>query len=127
MEKEQFESDHSVPPVAIMLSTLDTQNYTIIIVATDNGMPEPLNTTADVTIAVVSPDNFHNPVLNQTSYSATVNENRPPGDVIVEFTVFDSDQTGPASQIGQLYLISSDAQFFRAEITGPNTGRIITK
>ena len=103
------------------------QNYTITAVATDNGMPEPLNTTVDVTIAVVSPDNFYNPILNQTSYAATVNENQLPGDVIVWFTVFDSDQQGPASRIGQLFLIGSDAQFFVAEITGTNRGQIRTK
>ena len=103
------------------------QAYTITIVATDNGMPEPLNTTVDVTITVESPDNFYNPILNQTSYVATVDENRSPGDVIVWFTVFDSDQQGPASQIGQLFLIGSNAQFFIAEITGSNNGRIRTK
>ena len=90
-------------------------------------MPEPLNATADVTITVVSPDNFYNPILNQSRYAVTINENQLPGDVIVWFTVFDSDQVGPASEIGQLFLIGSDAQFFIAEITGTNTGQIRTK
>ncbi len=99
----------------------------ITVVATDNGMPEPLNATVDVTITVVSPDNFYNPILNQTRYTATLNENQLPGNVIVWFTVFDSDQDGPASEIGQLFLIGSDAQFFIAEITGTNTGQIRTK
>ena len=103
------------------------QVYAITVVATDNGMPEPLNATVDVMITVVSPDNFYNPILNQTRYSATVNENQLPGDIIVSFLVFDSDQQGPASRIGQLFLIGSDAQFFIAEITGDNTGQIRTK
>ena len=99
----------------------------ITVVATDDGMPEPMNATVDVTITVVSPDNFYNPILNQTRYTATVNENQPPGNVIVSFMVFDSDPQGPASEIGQLFLIGSDARFFIAEITGTNTGQIRTK
>ena len=80
-----------------------------------------------MTITVVSPDNFYNPILNQTSYTATVDENSTPGDVIISFRVFDSDEAGPAAQIGQLHFIGSDTQFFVAEITGPNTGQIRTK
>ena len=101
--------------------------YTIKVVAMDNGMPESLDAAVDVTITVVSPDNFYNPILNQTRYTATVDENRLPGDDIVWFTVFDSDQQGPASEIGRLFLIGSDAQFFIANITGTDTGLIRTK
>lgn len=75
---------------------------------------------------MVSPDNFYNPILNQTSYTGAVDENSLPGIVVVWFTVFDSDE-GPASQIGQLHFIGSDTQYFVAEITGPNTGLIRTK
>ena len=112
----------------IVLCTVSPlQSYIITVVATDNGRPEPFNASVEVTITVESPDNFYTPILNQTSYTATVSENRPPGDVVVSFTVDDSDEEGPASQIGQLFLIGSDAQFFVAEITGPHTGQIRTK
>ena len=97
------------------------------VVATDNGMPEPFNATVNVIVTVVSPDNFFNPVLNQTVYTATVDENRAPGEVIISFTVDDDDEPGPAAEIGQLLFFGSDTQFFVAEITGPNTGQIRTK
>lgn len=103
------------------------QTYIVTVVATDNGRPQSLNATVNVTISVVSPDNYFNPILNQTSYTATINENRSPGDVIVSFTVFDSDEPGPAAEIGQLLFIGSDTQYFVGEVTGPNTGRIRTK
>lgn len=90
-------------------------------------MPEPLNDTATVTVTVVSPDNFYNPRLDQDSYTATVNENSLPGDVVISFTVDDDDEPGPAAEIGELLFIGSDTQFFIAEITGPHTGQIRTK
>ena len=106
---------------------MQSRSYVVTVVATDNGMPEPFNTTVDVVVTVVMPDNHFNPVLNQTSYTATVDENRPPGDVIISFTVEDNDEPGPAAEIGQLVFLGGDAQFFVAEITGPNSGQIRTK
>ena len=96
-------------------------------VATDNGSPQNFNSTVEVIITVLSPDNQFSPVLNAPSYTGEVDENRAPGDVIVSFTVTDGDQFGPASQIGRLDLLGGDADLFVAEITGSNSGVIRTK
>lgn len=111
----------------LILSPPQNTTYTITVVATDNGRPETHNNTAVVTIVVFSPDNHFNPVLDRTSYTGRVDENDPAPVTVVQFTVTDEDQVGPASEISSLTLQGSDAQFFEAVQTGPNSGEIRTK
>ena len=100
--------------------------YTFTVVATDNGQPETRNSTVEVVIIVFSPDNHFNPVLTQASYVGSVRENDPAPVTVVSFTVTDEDEVGPASEIGSVTLQGSDAQFFEALKTGPNSGEIRT-
>ena len=102
-------------------------NYTVTVVATDNGLPENFNATATITVFVYSPDNFFSPVFDQPSYSGVVDEDTPAGFDAVSFTVTDGDQVGPAAEIGRIILSGVDAELFETEITGPNSGTISTK
>ncbi len=111
-----------------------TQNetYVFTVIASDNGKPESFNSTAEVTLVVFSPDNHFNPVLNQTIYEATVDENDgdpgPQEQVVVYFSVSDEDLVGPASQIGEIELIGVDAVYFTVEQIGTtNSGVVKTK
>ena len=95
-------------------------------VATDNGKPENFNTTTTLTVSVFSPDNFFSPVLDRDNYDVTVNENTPAGEIAFRFTMTDGDQVGPAAQLNRVILTGSDTEFFKAEITGPNSGVVRT-
>ncbi len=97
------------------------------VVATDNGQPEPFNATAQVTIMVFSPENFFDPVLDQTAYNVTLDENRAAGSVVLAFTVTDADRSGPAAEVGTATILGSDAQFFSVNVTSPNSGIITSK
>ena len=55
-----------------------------------------------------------------------MNENVPAGEVALMFTMTDGDQVGPAAQLNRVILAGSDTEFFKAEITGPNSGIIRT-
>ena len=93
---------------------------------TDNGVPSPRNGTAIVNITVSPQDNFVTPVLDQSTYAATVREGSGIGTPVLQFTVTDSDN-GPASEIGEIIILGVDAQFFTAERTGPQSGEIRSK
>ena len=95
-------------------------------VATDNGVPENRNGTALVTVTVFSADNFFSPVLDQTSYEAEIAEGSGPGTVVFQFQIEDGDRVGPAAELGNVFLIGGDAEFFNFSITGPTTGEILT-
>lgn len=76
---------------------------------------------------IVSPDNFFRPELDQSNYMVRLDENEPTGSVVLMFTMSDADRFGPASQIGQIFILGSDAQFFNASATGLNSGVILSK
>ena len=95
-------------------------------VATDNGVPENRNGTAQVTVFVFSPDNYFPPVLDQTSYEANLTEGSGPGTFVLQFTIEDGDRVGQAAEIGNVLLIGGDAELFTFSITGPTTGEILT-
>ena len=101
-------------------------NFTITVVATDSGRPEPFNSTAVVTIISNPPDNFFSPELDQDSYTASLRENSAAGTVVLDFTVTDGDE-GPASEIGTATIFGADAAFFTVMVTGPNSGQIRSK
>ena len=103
------------------------QNFTFTVTAMDNGKPEPFTGSAEVTIMVFSRENDFNPVLDQERYVATVNENEPNGTSVLTFNVFDSDPIGPSSEIGEITLFGTDAQFFAVRKTDSNSGEIVTK
>lgn len=96
------------------------------VVATDNGLPLPFNSTATVNITVSPADNFFSPELDQPSYSATLAEDNGIGTLVLQFTVSDSDR-GRASEIGQIIFLGTDSQFFTAVRMGPNSGEIRSK
>ncbi len=102
------------------------------VVAMDNGYPESNNATVMVTIEVFTPDNHFNPVLNQTTYEASVDENdqdSTPGEqVVLYFSATDEDRTGsPANRLREAELIGVDAIYFTVELTGSNSGVVKTK
>ena len=107
-------------------TSLQNATYTITVVATDNGQPKNFNSTTSLVIIVFPPDNFFSPVLDETTYQGTVDENTASGVVVVSFTMTDGDQFGPASELNRVILSGSDNSFFEAEITGTNTGVIRT-
>ena len=115
-----------LPPPSSSSSSSQELNYTLTVVATDNGQPEPFNNTATVLIEVFSPDNFFEPVLDRVAYTGSVEENAATNFTVVSFTVSDGDLIGPASQIGAAQLIGTDAALFNVFVTGPNSGVIVT-
>jgi hypothetical protein len=96
------------------------------VTAIDNGIPFPLNGTAIVNITVTPQDNFVTPILDQTDYIATLDENSPVGSPVLQFTITDTD-IGSASEIGQIIILGDDSQFFTTEQTGPKSGVIRSK
>ena len=101
--------------------------YTLTIVATDNGLPENMNTTATLTITVIPPDNFYNPVLDQQLYTATIEENSDIGTSILTIVATDDDSPGPASKIEKFVLLGDDAHLFYIENLMNNTGILRSK
>ena len=82
-----------------------------------------MNSTAEVTIMLFSPDNFFNPELNERAYIATLDENSAAGSTVLIFSVTDAD-LGPASELGSATILGSDAEFFRVNVTSSDTGII---
>lgn len=105
---------------------MQNASYTITVVATDNGQPENFNSSTTLTILVFPPDNFFSPVLDETLYEVSVEENSPVGTDVAVFSVVDGDQIGPAAEISTVILSGADSDLFEATITGPNTGVIRT-
>ena len=97
------------------------------VTATDNGFPQAMSTSVPVTLSVFSPDNHFSPMLDQTTYTGSVNENIDPGFIVLNFTVTDADPVPRASEIGELVLFGDDSVSFSAQQTGPHTGVILTR
>jgi len=111
----------------ITARTHTVQNITFTVAAEDNGHPETFVATAEVTITVVSPDNFFNPELDQMNYVATLDENEPSNTTVLRFTVTDDDTVGPASEIGVATITGIGSELFTVVKTGPNSGEIRSK
>ena len=101
--------------------------YSLTVVATDNGLPENKNTTATLTIIVFPPDNFYNPVLDQQEYTGTIDENSNIGASILTIVATDDDSPGPASRIKTFVLLGDDAHLFYIENLMNNTGILRSK
>ena len=99
--------------------------YTLTVVATDSGKPVPFSTSVNVTILVIQPNNFFNPLLNQSVYAASIDEGNVIGAVLFGFLVADDDTPGPASQVKTAFLYGGDAQYFAVNLTGTNSGVVI--
>ena len=87
----------------------------------------PSSTPVNVTITVIKPNNFFNPILNQTVYRASIEEGNQIGAVLFGFSVTDADAPGPASQVKSATLFGGDAQYFSVNLTGSNSGVVIAK
>ncbi|XP_076001621.1 protocadherin Fat 1a isoform X2 [Genypterus blacodes] len=68
-----------------------TSGYTLMVVATDNGMP-PYSSSATINIDV-SDVNDNPPLFSQANYSLIIQENRPKGTSVLQLTVTDRDAT----------------------------------
>lgn len=101
--------------------------YTMTVIATDNGQPETKNSTAMVTITIFPPNNHFNPVLDKQSYTGYLDENSPAGTSILTITATDADLVGPASTIGQFILEGANSQYFYIENLGNNTAILRSK
>lgn len=97
------------------------------VTATDNGSPQTMSTSVPVTLTVSSPDNHFSPMLDQTAYAVSVDENTQPPTIILNFTVTDADPVQRASEIGNLVLFGGDSIYFNAEKTGPHAGALVTR
>lgn len=76
----------------MLLRELDrekTDKYSVMIIATDGGLP-PLNSSMDVTV-IVKDVNDNPPLFSQQSYNAMVKENEPPGLSILTVLASDAD------------------------------------
>ncbi|MBN3316213.1 PCD23 protein, partial [Atractosteus spatula] len=75
-----------------LASSLDYEtqgSYTLIIQAQDSGDP-PLSSTQVLTVSVIDV-NDEAPVFEQSIYTASIPENREPGDVFIRVTALDKD------------------------------------
>nr|XP_014343523.1 PREDICTED: protocadherin gamma-A5 isoform X6 [Latimeria chalumnae] len=72
-----------------ILDREQVSEYNIIITARDKGVP-PLTTSKSVLLKI-SDINDNSPIFNQTSYTAYVNENNPPGSFICSVKATDLD------------------------------------
>ncbi|XP_037830702.1 protocadherin Fat 1a isoform X5 [Kryptolebias marmoratus] len=75
--------------VARQLDRERTSGYTVVVVASDNGVP-PLSSSATINIDI-SDVNDNPPLFSQANYSLIIQENRPKGTSILQLTVRDRD------------------------------------
>ncbi|TMS23972.1 Protocadherin Fat 1 [Larimichthys crocea] len=75
--------------VARQLDRERTSGYTLMVVASDNGVP-PLSSSAKINIDI-SDVNDNPPLFSQANYSLIIQENRPTGTSVLQLTVTDRD------------------------------------
>uniref|UniRef100_A0A665T5P9 FAT atypical cadherin 1a n=1 Tax=Echeneis naucrates TaxID=173247 RepID=A0A665T5P9_ECHNA len=77
-----------------------TSGYTLMVVASDNGVP-PLSSSAMINIDI-SDINDNPPLFSQSNYSLIIQENRPKGTSVLQLTVTDRDAShnGPPFTFG---------------------------
>ncbi|XP_058496668.1 protocadherin Fat 1a isoform X5 [Solea solea] len=75
--------------VARQLDREKTSGYTLMVVASDNGVP-PLSSSAMINIDI-SDVNDNPPLFSQANYSLIIQENRPKGTSVLQLTVSDRD------------------------------------
>uniref|UniRef100_A0A4W6F173 FAT atypical cadherin 1a n=1 Tax=Lates calcarifer TaxID=8187 RepID=A0A4W6F173_LATCA len=75
--------------VARQLDRERTSGYTLVVVASDNGVP-PLSSSAMINIDI-SDVNDNPPLFSQANYSLIIQENRPKGTSVLQLTVTDRD------------------------------------
>ncbi|XP_019851361.1 PREDICTED: protocadherin-16-like, partial [Amphimedon queenslandica] len=95
-------------------------SYTFDVIATDNGQPETMSSNASVTITVITPDNFHDPQLGNTSYTGSLVEKASIGTPILTVTATDADVSVSASSV-QFFLTGTNAHLFTIENFDNNT------
>ncbi|KAL3880061.1 hypothetical protein ACJMK2_032332 [Sinanodonta woodiana] len=89
------ESPFSISPttgnlrVSMILDRETVQNYTLLIIATDQGLPQ-LSSTQTLTI-VIKDDNDNAPVFSQPVYQQTVPEDIKVGSTLLQVTATDAD------------------------------------
>ncbi|XP_076446681.1 protein dachsous-like [Babylonia areolata] len=64
--------------------------YTLTVMATDHGTPQPLSTTATVRIHITD-TNDNDPEFSRSEYKFSILENQPPGSLIGQITASDRD------------------------------------
>lgn len=80
-----------------------------------------------MTISTFPPENFFNPVLGQTRYTGTVDENSPPGTYVLTFTATDGDTMGPASMLTFYIEGANSGDFTVQNFDDNNTAILRTK
>jgi hypothetical protein len=104
--QELFSIDEDTGRVTVSRS-LDfelQQIYTLLVYASDNGIP-PLNTSAQLTVQLTD-TNDNAPSFSEASYSVRVPENTAVGSTVVRVTATDADSTSNAAIT---YSISQDS------------------
>ena len=78
------------------LSSISQVDYTLRVLAFDNGVPTRSNST---TVSITVDRNQNSPFFQPTQYSATIPDNSPLGAEIVQVTALDSDTVAPYNTV----------------------------
>ena len=108
----------------VVVDGLDREDmfmYTLIVLASDRGIPQR-NTTAEVDITVRDV-NDHAPVFAKTEYSATVSELAPPNTTVVKVFASDNDE-GRNKQVRYEIKSGNDLDMFKID---PTSGDITVR
>ncbi|KAL8581264.1 hypothetical protein ACOMHN_028291 [Nucella lapillus] len=106
-----------------VLQKSDRQEYSMMVVAKDGGVP-PLNTTAKVIVRVVD-SNDNKPIIefpNPFNNTVIVNSDLKPGELVTEIVAYDNDE-GMNSRLKYFIAGGNEAKVF--SIPYPETGQII--
>ncbi|XP_076446329.1 protocadherin-11 X-linked-like [Babylonia areolata] len=115
-------SDGTIRTDRVLLKS-DRQEYSMMVVAKDGGLP-PLNTTAKVLIRVVD-SNDNKPIIefpNPSNNTVVVKSDLKPGEVVTEIVAYDQDE-GMNSRLKYFIAGGNEAKVF--SIPYPETGQII--
>lgn len=91
------------------LSSISQVEYTLRIMAYDNGVPSRSNST---TVLITVDRNQNAPFFQPTQYSATVPDNAALGSEIVQVTALDSDTVAPYNTVRYVLRSSTSSQYF---------------
>lgn len=79
--------------LAAPLDYESTTSHTVVVQATDHGLPR-LSSTQSLTVSVLDV-NDRAPSFERSVYYATVTENRDPGELVTQVTALDEDSGRP--------------------------------
>ena len=100
------------------LSSISQVDYTLRIMAYDNGVPSSSNST---TVFITVDRNQNSPFFQPTQYSATIPDNSGLGSEIVQVTALDSDTVAPYNTVKYFLRATTGSEYF---FINEDSGRI---